>query len=76
MINAPIPRLFSSSITCEVKDKNPASPAFVIKILPPFTIYSSPFLTALVFVDPASLPASGSVRPKAPKVFPDASSGR
>ena len=43
--------------------------AFVIKHFSPLMTYSSPSITAVVFVPPASEPAFGSVKPNAPKAF-------
>src|SRR5450756_2325810 len=45
-------------------------PELVIKHFVPFITQSSPSRTAVVFVAPASEPASGSVRPNAPSIFP------
>src|ERR1043166_7094615 len=44
----------------------------VIQFLLPLMTYSSPFFTATVFWAAASLPASGSVRPKQPSFSPRA----
>ena len=49
--------------------------ALVMKILLPLMTQSSPSRTAMVRVPPASLPALGSVRPKAPSTRPVARSG-
>ncbi len=50
-------------------------PAFVMKILEPFTIQWPSRSSARVRVAPASDPAPGSVRPKAASRRPDARSG-
>ncbi len=42
----------------------------------PLSTQASPSRCAVVFRLPASLPAPGSVRPKPPRVAPEASSGR
>ena len=49
-----------------------ASWALVTQALLPFTIYSSPFSTAVVLVAPASLPLPGSDRQKQPIWAPEA----
>ncbi len=52
-----------------------ASLPFVMKHLDPLRTHSSPSRTAFVCCPCASVPAPGSVRPKAPSFFPDARSG-
>jgi len=49
--------------------------ALVMKVLEPFKIYLSPFLTAVVRMEAASEPAPGSVRPMQPIHSPLASLG-
>ena len=53
-----------------------ANPAFVIKIFDPLSTYSSPSSTAVVLWPLASVPAPGSVRPKAPIFLPASRSGK
>ena len=53
-----------------------AMPPPEMNIFEPFSTHSSPSSTALVWVPAASVPAFGSVRPKAPSFFPDRRSGR
>ena len=53
----------------------PASPALVMNIFPPLIVYPLPFFIAVVLVAPASLPASCSVKPKAPIIWPEANGG-
>ncbi len=53
-----------------------ASLPFVIKIFDPLSTHSSPSSTAFVCCPCASVPAPGSVRPKAPIFLPLARSGR
>ena len=43
----------------------------VTKILEPFSTYRSPFLTAFVLIDAASLPALGSVSANAARISPE-----
>ena len=50
--------------------------AFVIQVLEPFNLKPSETFFAVVFIDPGSDPASGSVNPKHPIFFPSASKGR
>ena len=50
-------------------------PAFVMNCLAPSITHSPPSRRAVVFVLPASLPASGSVSPKAPSFSPEQSCG-
>ena len=50
-------------------------PAFVMNIFAPFTTHDPSRSSAVVRLEPASEPASGSVRPKAASLFPDARSG-
>ncbi len=52
-----------------------ATVPFVIHILAPFRIQPSPRRSARVFMEPGSLPASGSVSPKHPMAAPFARSG-
>ena len=47
-----------------------ASPAFVMKIFVPLITYSSPSNTAVVCCPAASVPAFGSVKPKAANFLP------
>ena len=47
----------------------------VIQAFSPFSTHSSPSTMAVVFIDPASDPELGSVRPKPPMASPPASSG-
>ena len=47
----------------------------MINIFPPLTTKSLPFFSAVVLVAPASLPASGSVNPNAPRTSPEANLG-
>ena len=75
-MSAPIPLFSPFSIIFVVNVSNPARLEFVINIFPPLTTYSSPFNSAVVLVEPASLPADGSVNPKAPIISPVASLGR
>ena len=56
--------------------KTEASLALVMKILEPLMIHLSPASTAVVCCMAASVPALGSVRPKAPIHSPEASFGR
>ncbi len=51
-------------------------PALVMNCLAPLTTQSPSSSVARVFVLPASLPASGSVNPKAPSLRPVTRSGR
>ena len=48
----------------------------VMKVFWPLITQASPSRTAVVRVAPASEPAPGSVRPKAPRPWPLASGGR
>ena len=50
-------------------------PPLVIKALVPLITHSSPSITAVVRVAPASDPPSGSVRPNAPNAWPEHSAG-
>ncbi len=76
IMKAPIPSSFPSMMALAVTVMSPATPAFVVKILLPLITHSSPSRTAVVLVAPASLPASGSVSPKAPIISPEARRGR
>ena len=53
-----------------------ANPALVMKILEPFRTQWSPLSSATVFCMAASVPALGSVRPKAPSHSPEQSLDR
>ena len=71
--NAEMPRRPAVlSVTAMSTATSPTEPC-VMKFFEPFRTHVSPSRTAVVFVPPLSLPASGSVRPHAPRSLPCAS---
>ena len=75
-MNALIPWLPFDLSVIAITTNTSAYPPFVMKHLAPFSTHSSPSSSALVCCPDASVPAFGSVRPKAPSFLPDSSSGR
>ena len=75
-MKAEIPRVpFVLSVMAKITYTS-ASPAFVMKIFVPLITYSSPSNTAVVCCPAASVPAPGSVKPKAPIFLPEHKSGK
>ena len=76
MYSRPRPSALVPVIVSTVEPRDAGVDPLVMKILDPFITHSSPSFTAFVFVPPASLPASGSVKPKPQTSSPVVSFGR
>ena len=70
-----LPRFSTTPVTAMMIYTSASLP-FVMKHFDPLRTHSSPSSTAFVCCPWASVPAPGSVRPKAPSFLPDARSGR
>ena len=75
-MNALMPKCLASLLVLAKTTVTSAIGPLVMNILAPFRMYVSPFLTAVVWIEAASEPALGSVRPMAPIHSPVASLGR
>ena len=72
---AEMPRWSDPGFVRAMATATPPTDAWVMKFLEPLRIQPLSFRTAVVFVPPASEPASASVRPQAPRIFPLARRG-